>query len=477
MTLALCLSLATLGGCSLAPPMQTPEVPSAAAYKEIGTPWTQAKPADRLPRDAWWTLYGDAQLDELQQQLITANPDLAAALASYDQAAAYYQYTRGDLFPRIDGNADLERDRLSANRPGYTTPFEYSQRSVGLIASYEIDLWGRVRNEVAASKAQADAAADDLQNVRLSLIAQLVDSYIVLRGLDRDSAILADTVHAYRRALELAQERHRGGIAPGIDVARAQTQLDTARAQAEQTLAQRALVEHAIAALVGALPSQFSIPAKLVDITLPAVPLDVPSTLLQRRPDIAAAQRRMQAANAGIGIARAAFFPAIGLNASSGYLSSQVGNWLTQPSRFWAIGPAALLTIFDGGKRSASVQQAHAAFDEASAKYRSTVLAAFTQVEDSLALLNHYRDASAAEKSAVAAAQRSLDFSLDRYREGAVNYLDVVTSQTAALQTQRDAANLDTLQLRASVALIRALGGGWEQGPATAEPPPSADKS
>jgi NodT family efflux transporter outer membrane factor (OMF) lipoprotein len=276
-------------------------------------------------------------------------------------------------------------------------------------------------------------------------------------------------VKAYQRALDLTEERHRGGIAPGVDVARAQTQLEMARSEAEQTLAQRALVEHSIAALVGESPSQFSIAPKIVDITLPAVPVDLPSTLLQRRPDIASAQRHMEAANANIGVARAAFFPSIGLNASGGYLSSQAGNWLTQPSGFWAIGPAALLTIFDGGKRNASVKQAHAVFDEASAKYRSTVLSAFTQVEDNLALLNHYRDASSAEKSAVAAAQRSLNFSLDRYREGAVNYLDVVTSQTAALQTQRDALSLDTRQLRASVALIRALGGGWEQTQATAE--------
>ncbi|MDR0480901.1 MAG: efflux transporter outer membrane subunit, partial [Gallionellaceae bacterium] len=278
-----------------------------------------------------------------------------------------------------------------------------------------------------------------------------------------DSALLTDTVKAYQRALELTQNRHKGGIASGLDVAQAQTQLDAARSQAAQTLAQRALTEHAIAVLVGAAPSQFSIPPEIVDLTLPAVPVDVPSALLQRRPDIAAAQRRMEAANADIGVARAAFFPSISLGASGGYLSTSAGNWLTQPSQFWGIGPAALLTLFDGGKRSASVDQAHAAFDQASANYRSVVLAAFAQVEDNLALLNHYRDASSAEKSAAAAAQNALNFSLDRYREGAVNYLDVVTSQTAALQTQRDALNLDTLQLRASVALIRALGGGWEQ--------------
>jgi NodT family efflux transporter outer membrane factor (OMF) lipoprotein len=457
-----------LAGCNLAPTMKTPEIATAAAYKEIGTPWTEAKPADRLPRDAWWTLYGDAQLDDLQKRLIAGSPDLAAALANYDQAAAYYQYTRGDLFPQIGGNASVQRTQLSGNAPNAAPNELYNARTVGFSASYELDLWGRVRNEVAAGKAQAESAADDLENARLSLIAQLVDDYIVLRSLDRDNVILADTVKAYQRALELTEERHRGGIAPGLDVAQAQTQLEVARSQAEQTLAQRAVAEHAIAALIGVSPSQFSIEPKIVDIALPAVPVDIPSTLLQRRPDIASAQRKMVAANADIGEARAAFFPSIGLGASGGYLSSQAGNWLTQPSGFWAIGPAALLTIFDGGKRDASVKQARAAFDEASAKYRSTVLGAFTQVEDNLALLNHYRNASIAEKAAVASAQRSLDFSLDRYRQGAVNYLDVVTSQTAALQTQRDALTLDTNQLRASVALIRALGGGWSQDEAAA---------
>jgi NodT family efflux transporter outer membrane factor (OMF) lipoprotein len=460
---------AALVGCSLAPTLKTPQIASGEAYKEIGTPWTQAAPADRLPRDSWWTLYGDAELDDLQHRLIAGSPDLAAALANYQQAQAYSDFTRGDLFPQVGANASVQRTQLSKDVANVSPAQLYNTRTVGFSASYELDFWGRVRNEVAAGKAQAEAAADDLENARLSLIGQLVDSYVMLRGLDRDSAILTDTVKAYQRALDLTNERHRGGIAPGLDVARAQTQLDTARAQAEQTLAQRALVEHSIAALIGVSPSQFSIAAKIVDIKLPAVPVDVPSTLLQRRPDIAAAQRRMEAANANIGVARAAFFPSISLGANGGYMSSQAGNWLTQPSSFWAIGPAALLTLFDGGKRSASVAQARAVFDESSAKYRSTVLGAFTQVEDNLALLNHYRDAAVAEKSAVEAAQRSLNFSLDRYREGAVNYLDVVTSQTAALQTQRDALSLDTSELRASVALIRALGGGWEQAEATAE--------
>ncbi|MDR3386319.1 MAG: efflux transporter outer membrane subunit [Rudaea sp.] len=459
----------SLAGCSLAPELKTPPVPTAAAYKEIpsgsAAPWIAAQPADRLARDAWWTLYGDAQLDGLQKELVANNPDLAAALASYQQARSFSDQVRAGLFPSVTGSADVERDLQSATAPrsGTGKPLFYDSNTVGAGASYELDLWGRIRNQVASGNAQAAAAAADLENARLSLIAQLVDDYIQLRGFDRDSAILDDTVKAYRRALELTKQRHDGGIAPGLDVARAQTQLDVARSQAAQTLAQRALMEHAIAALVGESASQFSLAAQTDAIKLPQVPTGIPSTLLQRRPDVAAAQRRMQSANADIGVARAAFFPSITLNATAGYQSSQFPNWLQAPNSFWAIGPSALLSIFDAGKRKAQVAQARAVLDETSAKYRSVALGAFQQVEDNLALLDHYHDAAEAENSAVAAAQRSLDFSMDRYRQGAVNYLDVVTSQTAALQTQRDALDLDTRQLRASVQLIRALGGGWEE--------------
>jgi NodT family efflux transporter outer membrane factor (OMF) lipoprotein len=473
--LASALLATLLAGCSLAPPLTTPQVATADAYKEIpsagNAPWTTAQPADHLPRDAWWTLYGDGQLDALQKKLLANNADLAAALANYNQARAYSDQLRSGLFPTIAGSADIERDRQSAHKPlsGTGQPLYYNSNTVGLEASYELDLWGRIRNEVASGNAQAAAAAADLENARLSLNAQLVDVYVQLRGFDRDSAILDDTVKAYRHALDLTKQRHDGGIAPGLDVARAQTQLDVARSQAAQTLAQRALMEHAIAALVGESASQFSIAPAIVEIKLPQVPAGIPSTLLQRRPDIAAAQRRMQAANADIGVARAAFFPSITLDASAGYQSSNHNNWISAPNSFWAIGPSLLLDIFDAGKRQAQVNQARAALDEASAKYRGVVLGAFQQVEDNLALLNHYHDAAEAEKSAVASAQRSLDFSMDRYREGAVNYLDVVTSQTAALQTQRDALDLDTRQLRASVALVRALGGGWSAAEDTAQ--------
>jgi NodT family efflux transporter outer membrane factor (OMF) lipoprotein len=452
-----------LGACSLAPPLKTPVIPTADAYKELG-PWTPAQPADRLPRDSWWTLYDNAELNELEKKLIDGNPTLAAAVANYAQARALADQARAGLFPTLGVNASVSRNRESSNAPlrGPTTPTYYNANTLGGSVSYELDLWGQIRNEVAAGEANAAASAADLENARLSLIAQLAGDYIQLRSLDRDSAILDETVTAYARALSLTEQRHGAGIAPGLDVSQAQTQLNAATSQAAQTLAQRALMEHAIAALLGVSASTFSIKPAIVAITLPQIPSGVPTTLLERRPDIAAAQRRMIAANADIGVARAAYFPTLTLGAQGGFQSTGYSNWLSAPSSFWAIGPNALLSVFDGGLRRAQVAQARAEFDASAANYRGTVVSAFQQVEDSLATLNHYHDASVDEKAAVDAAQRTLDFSLALYKQGATDYLTVVTSQTALLQTQLEALTLDTLQLSASVNLILALGGGWE---------------
>jgi NodT family efflux transporter outer membrane factor (OMF) lipoprotein len=452
-----------LASCSLAPPLKTPDIPTADAYKELG-PWTRAQPADRLPRDSWWMLYENAELNELETRLIAGNPTLAAALANYAQARALADQARAGLFPTLGVNASVGRNRESINAPlrGPTTPTYYNANTLGGSVSYELDLWGQIRNEVAAGEANAAASAADLENARLSLIAQLAGDYIQLRSLDRDSAILDETVDAYTRALSLTEQRHGAGIAPGLDVSQAQTQLDAARSQAAQTLAQRALMEHAIAALLGVSASTFSIKPAIVAITLPQIPSGVPATLLERRPDIAAAQRRMIAANADIGVARAAYFPTLTLGAQGGFQSTGFSNWLSAPSSFWAIGPNALLSVFDGGLRRAQVAQARAEFDASVANYRGTVVTAFQQVEDSLATLDHYHDATLDEKAAVDAAQRTLDFAMALYKQGATDYLTVVTSQTALLQTQLESLNLDTLQLSASVNLILALGGGWE---------------
>jgi NodT family efflux transporter outer membrane factor (OMF) lipoprotein len=452
-----------LGGCSLAPRLQVPDVPAGDSYKELGN-WTLAQPADRLPRDSWWILYETPELGDLAQQLLAGNPTLSSAFANYAQAKALSDQARAGLFPSLGLNAATSRARESAHAPliGPTTPRYYNDNTLGGTVSYELDLWGQIRNQVAAGEANAQASAADLENARLSLLAQLVDDYVRLRSLDRENAILEDTVTAFDRALTITEQRHGAGIAPGLDVAQAQTQVAAARSQAAQILAQRALMEHAIAALLGISASKFSIKPAIVDIKLPQIPAGVPTTLLERRPDIAGAQRRMIAANANIGVARAAYFPSLTLNAQGGFQSTAVSNWLSAPSSFWAIGPNALLSVFDGGLRRAQVAQARAEFDASAADYRGVVVAAVQQVEDDLASLNHYYDAAQQEKAAVDAAQRTLDLSMVLYKQGAADYLTVVTSQTALLQAQLQALNLDTLQLRASVDLVRALGGGWQ---------------
>jgi len=302
-----CALALVLGGCSLAPRMKVPDVPTGDSYKEIA-PWTQAQPADRLPRDSWWMLYETPEIDDLQKRLIAGNPTLAAALANYAQAEALSDQARAGLFPTLGLNAGVARARESAHAPliGPTTPRYYNDNVLGGSVSYELDLWGQIRNQVLAGEANAQASAADLENARLSLLAQLVDDYVQLRSLDREDAILGDTVKAYDHALTLTEQRHGAGIAAGLDVAQAQTQLDAARSEAAQILAQRALMEHAIAALLGVSASTFSITPAIVAIQLPQIPPGVPTTLLERRPDIAGAQRRMIAANANIGVARAA---------------------------------------------------------------------------------------------------------------------------------------------------------------------------
>jgi len=453
---------AALSGCALAPPLEVPRVPTAAVYKEAG-PWIPAQPADGLARGEWWQLYGDPELSALQTRLIEHSPDLAAALARYNQAAAFSDQMRSGLFPSLALGADTERDGLSQMRPlrPANSANNYNSFTVGVQANYELDLWGRIRNEVTAARADAQAYQADLESARLSLQAQLADDYIALRGLDQQIALLNATVGAYQKALALTEARHAGGIAAGLDVARAQTQLDTSRSLAEQTLALRAVSEHAIAALIGVSASEFSITPRVTPLMLPQVPVGVPSTLVQRRPDIAAAQRRIAASNANVGVARAAFFPSVTLSAALGYQSTQAGNWLSAPNALWSVGPSLLFTLFDAGKRKAQVAQAQAVLDESGSLYRGVVLTAFQQVGDSLALTHHYRIAATEEHSAVTAAQRSLELSLTQYREGAASYLDVVTSQTVTLQTELTALDLDTRELRASVQLIRALGGGW----------------
>lgn len=461
---------ALLSACSFAPHYQVPDVPSDAQYRasvaaNADAGWTPATPQDRLSRGRWWTLYGDAQLDALAARVETGSPDLAAALAHYEQAAAYRDQTRAAYFPSLSLGGGIERERSSAMQPPSGRGEKYfDSNSLGLSSAYELDLWGRVRNSVRAGNASLEAAADDLESARLSLQAELVDDYVQLRRYDIETRLLQDSVVAYDKALQLTQTRHDGGIASGLDVARAQAQLQAAKAQVSTTMAQRTLLEHAIAVLIGESPSTFTIAADTTPLVLPDIPLELPATLLQRRPDVAAAERRTAAANAAVGVARAAWFPSLNLGASAGYSSFETSNWFKASNLFWSIGPSLALDLFNGGLRAAQIRQARAALDEAGAHYRAVALGAFAQVEDNLTVLDRYRDAAADQTLAVDAAQKALGYSMTRYREGAVNYLDVTVAQTAALQAQRDRLAIETGRLRASVALVRALGGGWTVG-------------
>ena len=460
----------TLAGCSFAPAYHPPATPTPVAFKE-GGPWTQATPADRAARGDWWTLYGDITLDGLERRIATDNPTLAGALGRYDESRAYLAQARAGLFPQIGLSTDVERDRQSDNRPlrGADQPAQYGAATIGSSASYELDLWGRLRNSVAAGRAEAQASADDLAAMRLSLEGELAASYMTLRGYDQQMALLSATVDAYAKADALTERRFKGGIASGIDTGRSGTQLAEAQAQLADVEAARALTEHAIASLVGTPASSFAIPAEVVRIVLPVIPTGLPSTLLERRPDVAAAERRMVAANSEIGVAKAAFYPSISLGGEGGFQDAGLPSLFTAPNIFWSIGPSAVLSLFDGGRKRAQLAVARAAWTQATATYRDQVLQAFQDVEDNLAQLHHLGDEAQAEDRAVHQAAQTETLSLNRYVKGAVTYLDVVSAQTTALRTRRVALDLKTRRLQASVGLVRAIGGGWQAPPLLSE--------
>jgi NodT family efflux transporter outer membrane factor (OMF) lipoprotein len=453
-----------LAGCSEAPAYKIPEVAAPAAYQGPTSIWQPAQPADTLPRGDWWKAYNDPTLDDMIKRLDAANADLAVAMGHFDQATAYAAQARASYFPTISAGAYATRNRQSQNRAlrSPSQPNVYGDNALGLMASYEVDLWGHVRNQVAAGEAGAQAAAAELESIHLSLRAELANDYLALRMLDGQSKLLFDEVDAYAQALTFTQNRFQGGIDSALDVSRAKVQLETAQAEISDIAASRALYQHAIATLVGESASSFSIAPAVVDIRLPAIPVGVPATLLQRRPDISAAERHLAEANARIGVAKSAFFPTIDLGAAAGYESTYQTGLMNAPNLFWLIGPNALMTIFDAGRRQAVVEQEEAAFKVAGARYRSTVLQAFQEVEDNLSLLSDLTEESKALDAAVTDTQNTLEIAMNRYREGVASYLEVVTAQATAQQIQLDALNLRRRRLQASVNLIRALGGGWE---------------
>lgn len=454
-----------LAACSFAPHYRVPDSAQAAdQYKELAG-WTIAQPQDSQSRGVWWTLYNDPRLNALQQKLQGANLSLKAAFARLQQARAQYRIARADLFPSLSLDSFPTRERFSPNAPrslpGY--PTEYNDFIVGADFSYEVDLWGRVRNEVAAAKATSQASAADLASVELSLRAELTVDYFNLRADDTATRVLDETVEDYKKALELTTNLFNGGAAALTDVAQARAQLETARTQAADIRLQRAQTEHAIAVLVGENPSAFSLDVNPLPSDAVPPPLDpgLPSALLERRPDIAEAERRVAAANAQIGEARAAYFPQFTLSAAGGFESASTSNWLTAPSRFWSVGPHVSLPLFEGGRLGAQTDQAKAAYAEQVANYRNAVLTAYQDVEDNLAALRQLQAESDTATATVTATGIVLQQAQHRYRAGIVTYLEVASAETAALQAQLAAVNIQMRRMDASVLLVKALGGGW----------------
>jgi NodT family efflux transporter outer membrane factor (OMF) lipoprotein len=454
--------LLLVASCDLAPTYHPPLVATPVAYKSVG-PWQPATPSDTLPRGPWWRVYRDPTLDRLEPQVEAANPDLAAAVANYDAARAFAAEVNASLFPFVTLGGDASRNRQSARRPlrSPNQPNYYGANTIDGEVNWEVDLWDRIRNEIRAGNLTAQAAAADLASVQLSLQAELADDYMVLRGFDAEIKLLADTTTAYGKGVTITNNRYLGKIASGLDVARAQTELAAARAIETETIAQRALMEHAIASLVGRPASTFTIPQSVTALRVPRVPTGMPAALLQRRPDIAAAERRVAVQNALIGVARAAFFPDISLNLIAGFQNTGGASLISLPLAFWSVGPQLVMPLFEGGLRRAAEARAYADWRLASDDYRAIVLTAFQQVEDDLSLLNNLGLESRQEAEAVAAANRTLALSNALYQDGAVNYLEVVVAEAQDLDAQRTALGLETRRLEASVQLIRALGGGW----------------
>jgi NodT family efflux transporter outer membrane factor (OMF) lipoprotein len=458
-----CLIALGISGCTVGPKYVRPTADVPADYKEAGN-WKPAQPSDSLSKGKWWELYQDPQLNDLEDRINVSNQNLKIAQAQFTQARAAVKISRSGLFPTVTGNASAAHFKQSQNRPLFnstTTKTNYSDYLVTGDASYEADIWGRVRRTVEASRSEAQASAADLASVELSLHAELAVDYFALRGLDAQETLLNSTVVSYEKALELTQNRYQGGLASSVEVAQAQTILETTRALAIDVGVQRAAFEHAIAVLIGEPPSQFSLPVLPLKIPPPSIPPGLPSELLERRPDIAAAERRVQEANAQIGVAKAAYFPMLTLSGSGGFESAAITTLIQGPSGLWVLGGAAAQTLFDAGRRRGVSDQAIAAHEQFVANYRETVLSAFQEVEDNLASLRILEEEAKTEDAAVAAAEHSLALSVNRYRGGVTSYLEVTVAQSAALSDEVTAVNILTRRMTSSVLLIKAIGGGW----------------
>jgi len=461
--LDLFVSLLLLSGCAVGPRYSKPTVSPPPGYKEVPPDWKSAQPNDQIARGKWWEIFQDTQLNSLEEQINVSNQNLKAVEAQFRQARALVRFNRAAYYPTVTAGASAEREHLSQHRPlvSSSTQTNATDLVIPFDVSYEADVFGRVRHTVEAARSSAQASAADLESVSLSLHAELAVDYFQMRTLDAEEQLLNSNVTAFERALELTQNRYKGGVASAVDVAQAQTQLENTRTQAIDVLIQRAQNEHAIAALTGQPASTFSISPAAWNTPPPAIPPGLPSDLLERRPDIAAAERRVAAANAQVGEARAAYFPVFSLTGSGGFESTSIATLIQGPSGFLTAGASAAMTAFDVGRRRALSEQARAAYDESEANYRQTVLTALREVEDNLATSRILNDEAKAQQAAVVAAKHSLDLSTNRYKGGVVSYLEVTTAQSTALADERAAVDILRRRMTASVSLIKALGGGW----------------
>jgi NodT family efflux transporter outer membrane factor (OMF) lipoprotein len=468
-TLLAAALLLAVTGCTVGPNYQRPSAPPAPdAYKELPPPnppngtWKQAQPSDAVIKGKWWEIYNDPQLNALQEKVAVSNQTLKAAIDQYLQAREQVHVARSNYYPTVSAGPSISRQGTSANEPSAVKGLTYNTFSIQGQVLWEPDLWGQVRRTVEQARANAQASAADLANVELSLRSELAMDYFEMRGLDTQKRLLDSTVAADTDYLKLTQVRFKGGVATDVDVAEAQTQLETVKAQDIDVGVARAQYEHAIATLVGTSASSFSLSFLPLDLPLPAVPTGVPSELLERRPDIAGAERRTDAANAQIGIAIAAYYPNIQIGGSGGFESDRAGTWIQGPSSLWSLGGSAVELLFDAGRRHAITDQAREAYEMQTANYRQSVLNAFQEVEDYLAALRILQDESVTQTLAVESARRSLQLSTKRYTGGVTTYLEVLTAQTTQLTDERTQADITTRQFAASVQLIKALGGGWD---------------
>ena len=462
---------ALIAGCTVGPNYKRPVAPAPPAFKETAPPpaipngsWKQAQPSDQTLRGKWWEIYNDPQLNALEEKVSVSNQTLKAASEQYLAARAAVQVARANYFPTLSAGPAISRQHLSQNRPTAVpgSKSQYNDFSFTGQASWEPDLWGQVRRSVEASRAAAQASAADLANVELSIRSELALDYFELRGLDLQKRLLDNTVASYTDYLDLTQKRFQGGVATDSDVALAETQLKSTQSQDIDVGVARAQFEHAIATLIGEPASSFNLSLSPLDLPLPHVPPGLPSELLERRPDIAGMERRADAANAQIGVAIAAYYPNITLTGAGGFESRNPGTWIQGPSALWSLGASASELLFDAGRRHAVTEEARDNYEATVANYRQSVLNAFQEVEDNLAALRILDQEAATQADAVAAAQRSLQISTSRYKQGLVDYLEVLTAQTALLTNQRTQADITTRQFAANVQLIKALGGGWD---------------